>query len=291
MRYDGGRIMLRRRDFLAVVAATGSAAEVPDQGVELGVQSFSFKDRSFEAMLDACERAGSKSLELWSGHIEAPWNDRSKAGGRERLRNWRIQEGAAHCAEIRIALERRAFRLNSFNLTIRNEHTEEEIDAVFHMAAALGTDLLTTSSNVSTAARLAPFARKHQVRVAFHNHASIKPDEFATPEDFETAMTAEKDWFGVNLDTGHFHAAGFDCLAFLVKHGERVFVLHMKDRASHNGDKLPFGKGDTPLVEILRLVRGRKWQIPANVEMAYPTDDPVREVRESLEYMRRALLT
>ena len=274
---------------MAVAAATASAAPTVETGLELGIQSFSFKGLPFDAMLDACEQAGSRSIELWSGHIESAWNGRSKPGGRERLRQWRIQEGADYCRDIRAALDRRGMKLNSFNLTIRNEHTEDEIDAVFGMTQALGTGLLTTSSNVSTAPRIAPFARDRRVRVAFHNHASIKPDEFATPEDFERAMEAEKEWFGVNLDTGHFHAAGFDCLAFLQKHAERVFVLHMKDRKSNGGDKLPFGMGDTPLADIIRLLRDRKWRIPANIEMAYPTDDPVREVRESLAYLRRAL--
>ena len=53
--------------------------------------------------------------------------------------------------------------------------------------------------------------------------------------------------------------------------------------------KLPFGMGDTPLREIVRLVRDRNWRMPANIEMAYPTDDPVREVRESLGFLRAAL--
>ena len=280
-------MVFTRRALIGLAAA--AALEGRAGTVDLGIQSFSFKDRPFDAMLDACEEAGSTSLELWSGHIELPWSGRSKPDGRERLRMWRIREGESYCREVQSALDRRGFRLNGFNLTIRNQHTEDEIDATFRMAKALGTDLLTSSSNVSTAPRIAPHARRHEVRVAFHNHANIKADEFATPQDFERAIEAEPDWFGANLDAGHFHAAGFDCLAFLEKHGERVMALHMKDRASDGGAKLPFGVGDTPLDEIVRLVRDRKWDIPANVEMAYPTDDPVREVRESLEYMRRAL--
>ncbi|MEZ5393333.1 MAG: sugar phosphate isomerase/epimerase family protein [Bryobacterales bacterium] len=258
-------------------------------GVDLGIQSFSFKALPFDAMLDACEQAGSKSIELFSGHIEQGWDQRSTTAGRKRLRDWRVREGEAYCREIRVALERRGFHLNAFNLTIRDGHSDEEIDSTFRMTRALGTDLLTSSSNVSSAPRIAPFAKQHRTRVAFHNHAVVKPDEFARPEDFERAMEAEPHWFGVNLDTGHFHAAGFDCLAFLEKHGERVFALHMKDRKADNGPKLPFGMGGTPLGEIVRLVQERNWQMPANIEMAYPTDDPVREVRESLAFLRNAL--
>lgn len=127
------------------------------------------------------------------------------------------------------------------------------------------------------------------IKVGFHNHARVKEDEFATPRDFALATEGFSEYLGVNLDTGHFHAAGFDNLAFIQGHHARIFTLHMKDRKAYDGPKVPFGQGTTPLADVLRLLRDNGWAIPANIEMAYPTDDPVREVRESLDYMRRAL--
>lgn len=276
-----------RRAFLAAPAAASAAAKRPEiyRGVELGVQSFSFKERPFEAMLDACEAVGPVSLELWSGHFEPRRGERS----REQLRDWRIREGEGRCREIQSGLARRGIRLNAFNLTIRSEFTDEEIDAAFRMTRALGTDILTSSSNVSVAPRIDPFAKKFRIRVGFHNHARIKQDEIATPEDFRRLTEGYSEYMAINLDTGHFHAAGFDNIAFLRENGGKLTTLHMKDRKSNDGDKVPFGEGDTPLIAILRLVRNQGWNVPANVEMAYPTDDPVREVRESLDYMKRAL--
>ncbi len=279
-------MLLTRRAVFAAAAAPLWAARGK---VELGVQSFSFKALKFAEMLDACERCGIRSLEVWSGHIEQPWTDRRLPGGRERLRQWRIDQGAEACARAREELARRGMRLNSFNLSIRNEFNDEEIDAAFRMSKAFGTDILTTSSNVSTAKRIDPFAQQHRVYVGFHNHARIREDEFATPDDFREATAGFSKWLGVNLDVGHYYAAGFDCLEFLREQGARTWVLHMKDRRANDGPKVPFGAGGTPLKQILWMLEERDLSIPANIEMAYPTPDPVREVAESLAYMQRAL--
>lgn len=279
---------LSRRAFLASSALV-PLAQAASHGVELGVQSFSFKNLPFLEMLDACERCGIRSVEVWSGHVEKPWATRGQPGGRERMREWRIRDGAEACARGREELSRRGMRLNSFNISIRNEFTDEEIDAAFRMTKAFGTTILTTSSNVSTAGRIDPFAQQHQVYVGFHNHARIREDEFATPDDFRQATEGFSKWLGVNLDVGHYHAAGFDCLEFLRRQGDRTWVLHMKDRRSQDGPKVAFGAGDTPLQEILWMLRDEGLAIPANIEMAYPTGDPVAEVAESLAYMQRAL--
>ena len=283
-------MLLTRRALLAAITAPAVASKPHRsvyRGVELGAQSFSFKDRDLNAMLDACEASGVYSVELWSGHIE-PKRDRSP-GGRERLRTWRIREGESVCTETLGRFQRRGIRLNAFNLSLRNDATDEEIDAAFRMTRALGCDILTSSSNVSTAPRIDPFAKRHKVRVGFHNHARIKEDEIATPEDFRRLTEGFSEYLGINLDTGHFHAAGFDNLDFMRRNHSKLTTLHMKDRKSNDGDKVPFGKGDTPLTEILHLLRDNRWSVPANIEMAYPNEDPVREVRESMDYMKRAL--
>ena len=91
------------------------------------------------------------------------------------------------------------------------------------------------------ARRLVPFAEKHRVPVAMHNHSNITdPNEFATPTSFTTAL-AMSPLFRVNLDIGHFTAADFDALAFLEAHHDRITNLHLKDRKKAQGDNVPWG--------------------------------------------------
>ena len=157
------------------------------------------------------------------------------------------------------------------------------------MAGALGVDVITASSNVTTAQRVDPFARRHRIRVGFHNHSNVKPNEFATPDDFAAALRGASDMLAINLDIGHFTAAGFDALSFLDAHHERILSLHLKDRRRDQGPNVPFGTGDTPIVAVLRRLRDRRWSIPANIEYEYKGADTVDEVRRCLDYCRQAL--
>jgi sugar phosphate isomerase/epimerase len=158
------------------------------------------------------------------------------------------------------------------------------------MAKALGVDAISTSTQVSMAKRLAPFAEKHKMRVGFHGHANTaNPDEVATPESFEAVMAASK-YLGANLDVGHYTEAGYDPIPFLQKHHDRITNLHLKDmkKATNGGGYTPFGQGDAPLKDVLKLVQKNKWDIPVNIEFEYQ-GDPKVEVPKCFAFVKEAL--
>lgn len=156
------------------------------------------------------------------------------------------------------------------------------------MAKAVGATGITTSTQVSMARRIAPFADRHQLMVGFHGHSNLtNPDEIATPASFEACIALSK-FHGINLDIGHFTAANFDPVAYLNEHHARVTNLHIKDRRRDNGPNTPFGEGDTPIREVLQLVKQNRWDIPGNIEFEYQ-GDPMVEMPKMLEYIRAAL--
>ena len=119
----------------------------------------------------------------------------------------------------------------------------------FMMAKWLGVDAISTSTQVSMAKRIAPFADKHKMMVGFHGHANTADaNEVATPETFATVMAASK-YHGANLDIGHYTEAGYDPVAFIEQHHARITNLHLKDKkkASNGGGNGPWGTGDTPI--------------------------------------------
>ena len=75
----------------------------------------------------------------------------------------------------------------AYNYSFRDDFTDGEMERGFEMAKALGAKVITASSNLSTAMRVDPFAKKHQMRVGMHNHSRIRENEFATPDDFDKA--------------------------------------------------------------------------------------------------------
>jgi len=158
----------------------------------------------------------------------------------------------------------------------------------------MGVKYITASGNVSVAPRVDKYAQKYKIMVGFHGHdQTSSPDEFSTPDTFARAMQGASPYIGVNLDIGHFTAAGGDAVTYIQEHHDKIVTLHIKDRKKNHGANLPFGQGDTPIVAVLQLLRDQGWKIPANIEYEYGEEmkglDTVAEVKKCYEYCRKAL--
>jgi sugar phosphate isomerase/epimerase len=83
-------------------------------------------------------------------------------------------------------------------------------------------------------------------------------------------------------------------MQFLQKYHDRIASFHLKDRTTpeHCALNLAWGTGETPINEILQLVKKNKWKMPASIELEYEIpegSDAVKEVRKCVEYCRHAL--
>jgi len=285
-------MQMDRREFglacLGAAAAAGVARAAPKiesvvNGVVIGVQSYSFRDMPIDAALQAMKGIGLGVCEMWQGHIEP------RGVPRAELRQWRLSVSLDQFRALGKKFRDAGVKLYAYNYSFKDDFTDPEIERGFLMAKALGAKVITASSNVSTAARIDPFARKHKIRVGMHNHSNIKPNEFATPENFAEAMKGRSKYIAINLDIGHFTAAGFDAVKYLEEHSADILTLHLKDRKKNQGDNVPFGTGDTPIKDVLALLRRKKLKIPANIEYEYKGADTTAEVRRCFEYCKAAL--
>ena len=281
--------MYSRRDLARLALAAVPASQLlakPNSvihGVALGAQSYSFRDRSLDEAIKAMVDIGLSCCELWQGHAEP---GKMK---REELRNWRTTVSLDEFKKVRAKFKQAGIKLYAYNYSFREDFSDPEIARGFEMAKALGVKCLTASSNVSTAKRVNPFAVKAKMLVGMHNHSNIMPNEFARPDDFAEAMSGQSNYIAVNLDIGHFVAAGFDPVAYIEKHHDRIVTIHLKDRKKNQGANLPFGEGETPIRECLQLLKTRRWKIPAVIEYEYKGADTVEEVRKSYEYCKKML--
>ncbi len=278
------------------------------QGVQFGLETFSFHDlppsgdpRLVPTIVRNMTELGVAECEIMSAHVEpfpgistGWWVQARRAPGfqqlREEARRWRLTVPMEHYASIRRQFDEAGLQMHLYNVNFNETFTDAERDRTFEAAKALGAAGFSSSTVISEARRLVPFAERHRMFVAMHNHNNlVDPDQFATPESFETAL-AMSPYFKVTLDIGHFTAGNQDPVAFIRKHHDRIVNIHVRDRERNNGPNRPFGQGHTPIREVLRLIRDERYPIRCYLEYQYGSFRfPLEEVKRCLEFCRQAL--
>lgn len=310
--------MHTRREFCGLTlggcaaAATGaplpSALESTINGIRVGAISYCFRSLPrpgtgdyMDVLIKAFTDAGIGLCELESVRVEPPLGT---AGGgrmptpvtpeytknRNALREWRMSVPMSRYREIRSKFERAGIALHGYVVTFVDDHTEAEIDRTFEAAKALGVRVIgTNQTQTSMGWRLAPFAEKHGIVLAWHNHSNVADiREVASVESFSRLFSISKQ-FKANLDIGHFVGGNNDPVAFIREHHDRIAHLHLKDRKRDNGANLPWGTGDTPVAEVLMLLQKAKYSFPAMIEYEYMSQTPaVDEVKKCVQFIRAA---
>ncbi len=305
-----------RRDFakLALAALPGAAflspvgrlhaADSPGKpdskfaGVQIGLNvpySFANGLMSGDDILKNCVALGISGVELRTQPVEAflgrpdlvAAKDKKEAAGQ--LREWRKSAPMERVKEFRAKYEAAGVLIEVVKVDGIFGMADEEIDYAFALAKALGGRAISTelSRKAEELKRVGSFADKHQLMVGYHGHAMTKP------EHWEEAFALAK-FNGANVDLGHFVAGNNTSpVPFLKEHHERVTHVHLKDRKFNNGPNTPFGEGDTPIAEVLRLIRDQKWNIQATIEFEYKIpagSDRMTELARAIKFCRDALV-
>jgi len=276
-------------------------------GVQIGMNvPYSFgsskSQMTGQEILNNCVAIGISAVELRTQSVEVfmgapadlifPPKNAPKAEAAERskkLRQWRVSAPMDRAKAFRKMYEDAGVLIEIVKVDGIFKMSPEEIDHVFALAKTLGARALSTeiSHQEEDLKRLGQFADKHQFMVGYHGHTSTGP------EHWEKAFSLAK-YNGANVDIGHFVAGqNTSPIPFLKKYHERVTHVHIKDRKFHEGPNTPFGQGDTPIVETLRLIRDNHWNIQATIEFEYkvPTDSDLNaELMKSIKFCRDALL-
>jgi len=77
---------------------------------------------------------------------------------------------------------------------------------------------------------------------------------------------------------------------------DRIVNIHTKDKTGKNGNppntNMPWGKGDTPIADMLKLVQKNNWPIVFDIELEYAVpenSDAQKEVIKCVDYCRKIL--
>ena len=312
-RRDVGKIALASLAVPSLFPSRATAKQLGNariNGVLVGSQTYSFRAMQADpkSIIAAFKTIGLFEAELMSGHAEGlagmpalpsfgrgvtptPEQQAELKTAQEAQAKWRLSTSPATWAAVRKMWNDAGVEVRYLTFNMGGNVTDEMIEYGMQMAKGLGVRAITTSTTVSMAPRIAPFADKHKMVVAVHGHADIKnPNQISTEETFLKCFEASKNIWA-NLDIGHYTAAGLNPVDFLQKHHGRITNLHVKDRKNlANGQaNVPFGQGDTPIKEVLQLLKKNKWDIAANVEFEYEPNEPLVEMPKCLAFMRDAL--
>jgi sugar phosphate isomerase/epimerase len=267
-------------------------------GVRIGVITYSYRGgriNTAEETLQALLEDGLSEVELMDGPIRSfadiRGDGRRRSSGGPAASEAPATDGQrdaqlAKCRDLRKMYNAAGVNIHLHKLPFGQ--SDEEIDFNFQVAKALGCIGITTERSDELAKRLAPFADKHKIWVAFHNHTNNFPKMDATDP-----LLSYGQYLGFNLDVGHYFAGtkGLSPIPVLENYHDRIVSLHMKDRTA-DGKNLPWGQGQTPLKEILQLMRKEKWTFPADIEVEYQipaNSSTVAEVAKCLQFCKEAL--
>ncbi|MBN2477477.1 MAG: sugar phosphate isomerase/epimerase [Pirellulales bacterium] len=308
-----------RRAFLGSAAALAAGAVVPGRvlggeaplraaavsgkpnsvfnGVRIGCITYSYRGgiNSAEDTLKALIEDGLSEVELMGGPIQAyaglgGARARGRRGGPAEQpatpTDAQRQTQLAKCRELRKMYNDAGVNIHIHKIGFGR--SDEEIEFNFRVAKALGCVGITTERSEALAERLAPFADKHRIWVAFHNHTNNYP-----VMDKTDPILSYGQYIGFNFDVGHYFAGtkGLSPIPVIEKYHDRIVSLHLKDRTADGGN-LPWGQGETPIKEILQLMRKQKWTFPADIELEYKIpqgSNSVAEVAKCVQYCKEAL--
>jgi sugar phosphate isomerase/epimerase len=282
------------------------------KGVQIGAITYSFRSMpgSAEQIIQYCTEAGISAVELMGDPAEAYAG--SPAGlmtevSREnfmkvmeernaKARTWRETASMDKFIELRKLFNDAGITIYAYkpDAALGVKSTDGEIDYAMRAAKALGASSVNVEipTNADHSKRLGEFGLKHKVYVGYHAHTQ------ATDTAWDIALS-QSPYNAINLDCGHYIAAGganttASLLAFIEKNHDRISSMHIKDRKNKvNGTKnMPWGEGDTPLKEVLTLLKTKKYKIPASIELEYDIpagSDAVKETKKCFEYAKAIL--
>jgi sugar phosphate isomerase/epimerase len=222
-----------------------------------------------------------------------PEQQAERQAATEKLAQWRASATAATWKAVTKKFNDAGVEVALLCYNMQDAMKDEDIEFGFSMARGLGVKAITTSTTLTMAKRIAPIAEKNKLMVGYHGHDQTNdPNQTATLESYDTLMGYGK-YNGINLDIGHFTAANYDAVAFIKAHHDKITNLHLKDRKKDHGPNVAdWGTGDTPMRDVLQLLKKEKYGFPANMELEYriPADSNiVAEAKKCFAYVKSCL--
>jgi sugar phosphate isomerase/epimerase len=216
----------------------------------------------------------------------------------EEMKQWRLSVSMDKYKAFRKMYEDAGVKIYAFKLPPTMSMSDQEYEYIWNVAETLGANHVTMELPTDDALlqRVGEYAAKRKLRIAFHTHGQ------GGSAGFEKALGASK-YTALNLDVGHYYGVnGESPVPVIEKYHERIASLHLKDRKGPKsapegrpgagGPNVPWGQGETPLKEVLQLMKKQKYRFPGSIEYEYNTpegSDVLSEIKKCVRFCKDAL--
>ena len=221
---------------------------------------------------------------------QTPEQQAAQQARADELKKWRLSVSMDKYKALRKMYNDAGVNIYAFKLEPNPNMSDEEYEYIFHVADTLGANHVTLelSNDAAFTQRIGDFAAKRKWRVAYHAHtqATLTAWDGVLEQSLGNAM---------NLDCGHYVAGTSESpIPLIRKHYDRIASIHLKDRkkASEGAANLAWGQGETPIKDILMLMRKEKYKFPASIELEYQIpegSDAVVETTKCVQFCKNAL--
>ena len=314
----------------AAPAANSTGINSNFNGVKIGCITYSWRSmpaNTVDELIAYCKQANLGSLELMSNDLErvlgvpespqqrimaearakmpapkpgerpgrpqlTPEQQAEIAKYNEELKAWRVNMDMAKVEAVRKQFNDAGIEIHIVKFAPAN-WSDEEIEYACKATKAMGAKAITQEISLEAAQKLAPFAEKHGIYIAMHNHMQYAEEGFSCDP-----ILAVSPSIMLNFDCGHyFGSTGKNPVDFINKYHDRIYSIHLKDKTGKNTEPANtnqvWGQGETPLKEVLNLLKDNKWPIYCDIELEYeikPWSNAVKELGICVRHARELLM-
>ncbi len=176
-----------------------------DLNIKLGIQSYTFRNFSFEKSLETIKNLGIKYVEISRKHIEPSLSVIEKLKNYERT--YKI-----------------IFTSHGVNPISRNR---EQIIKLLEFAKQANISVLTADPDPESFDLLDDLLDEYKIAIAIHNHGP--GHRYDTIKNILDKIKDHSELIGICLDTGHLIRAGDDVIDAVLTFNKRLYSVHLKD--------------------------------------------------------------
>jgi sugar phosphate isomerase/epimerase len=253
-----------------VLAANGLGA-VTEGGAQLGLQSWTCRNMTFEEVVNFAVKHGISQVQFIPKHL----GYRASKEEAVRRKEYLAARGVV-----------------GYTFGVVQPGLDKEANRKFFDFARLMDVRMIVVEPTDLAAwdNLEELVKEYDIRLAIHNHG--RGTVYGDPATVKKILKDRDTRIGVCLDVGWLTAAGFDAAEVFREYGDRVFDLHFKDKRVEVVDEkavpidTEIGRGQTNFPGLFDEIAKRGWDgvLAIETDSKAFAEDPNRLVEEARTY-------